>query len=688
MFNLRRHIGAAICAASIITLLIAEGCASIGNPSGGPRDERPPRFIAANPAPGALDVPVDQERIRITFDELVNVKDAFSKVIVSPPGTSTPRVSSLGKTVTVQFADSLLPNTTYTVDFADAIEDNNEANRLENFAYTFSTGPSIDTLRISGRVLSARALEPMQLKLVGVHRIPDASYPGSEADNDSIRPSDNPADILHSVNRKLFTEKFYRVARTDDRGRFSIEGLPAGQYRIYALDDANSDYLFTNPDEEVGFLDVTLTPSAEETVATDSIFDLKLGRLDTVTQRRRTVFLPNDILIRSFLTARKQQFIQKYERVDTTRINLLFNAPMAAMPEVKVVGLPDGVDWAITEKSVGNDTLSFWIKNPSLIATDTIRLAIAYPMLDSLQRYVEKRDTLRFTADRTRLREAAAKAAKELEKSLKKNARKGKDKKEKDESDVDSITIPIPLLKTEFIAGNIQDPTRALIIQTATPLASLDPAGVRLEIKKDTLWTPGAPPLISIDSLNPRRISVRPEKWEYDTQYRFTVDSLALQGLYGLHNAKIEHEFKTKAEREYCSLTLRLTDWPAGVPAFVELLNASDTPTAVAKVENGSAIFRYLTPGKYYARVIADLNGNALWDAGDPLANLPAEETFYYPKAFNIKQNWNKDESWAVFATAVDLMKPEILLKNKPTQPKNRSNTSKQKEEEDEEEEE
>lgn len=140
----------------LLSATLIASCASIGNPSGGPRDEDPPRFVRANPAPGSVNV--DRKRIDIEFDELVNVKDAFQKVVVSPTSKSVPRVSSLGKKVTVQFNDSLLPNTTYTIDFANSIEDNNENNKLQGFTYSFSTGPTLDTLQISGMVLSADAM--------------------------------------------------------------------------------------------------------------------------------------------------------------------------------------------------------------------------------------------------------------------------------------------------------------------------------------------------------------------------------------------------------------------------------------------------------------------------------------------------------------------------------------------------
>ncbi len=654
----------------LIAVLIAvpaliEGCASIGNPSGGPRDERPPRFVSATPPPGSVDIPVNKERFVINFDELVEVKDPTTKVIVSPPSAGIPRVSSLGKRVIINFRDSLEPNTTYTIDFADAIQDLNEGNPLKNFAYTFSTGPATDTLRIAGRVLSAREMEPMQLKLVGLHRVTD-----DETDSGSA----NPLNFNQSLHKKLFTKKFDYVGRTDDRGRFSIEGLSPGRYRVYALDDMNSDYLFTNSDEEVAFLDVIVSPSSVEAVATDSIYNLKTGILDTVVQRRRTMFLPNDLVLRSAKSGRAQQFIEKYERIDSTRINLIFHAPNREIPEIRIVGLPDGPDRYVLERSATNDTLALWLKSPALVSADTLRLSVSYSRLDSIQQYTLKTDTLRLTTDRTAINKARKQAQQQLEKEARRLAKEASRAKKGDTKNTsesaDSLKPSVPLLKVEFPQAGTVDFMRPLLFRTSVPAAGIDTTGFRLEQKVDTVWKAIPLPALQRDSLNPRQFMLGGD-WSPNTQYRLTVDSLAIKGLYGLNNGKIEQEFKTRDEKGYCSLRLNLTDWPSGRPAFAELLNQSDNPVAVTPVKDGTAYFAYINPGKYYLRLIDDLNGDGKWQSGDPLINLQPEQSFYYPKAITIKQNWNKVESWSVLATPLDQMKPEAILKNKPTRPKN-----------------
>ncbi len=392
--------------------LLTAACASIGNPSGGARDEQPPRFVRANPAPYATDVPVTIEKINIDFDELINVKDAFSKVVVSPPSKSVPRVASQGHRVTVTFSDTLLENTTYTINFADAIEDNNEANPLENFSYTFSTGPYVDSLRIAGRVLSAQAMEPMQGKIVGVHRLADAPADSlaSAIAADSIAAREQA--VVDSI---VFRRQFDRVARTDDRGRFSIEGLAPGRYRVFALDDANTDYIYSSPDEEFAFYEEVVEPYALPAVATDTIYNLKLGTIDSITTRQRSIFYPNDLLLRSFLTSRKQQYITNYQRQDSTRLNLTFNAPNSPLPEISLVGATDLKDWYIMERSAKGDSLTLWLKSRGLVSNDTLRMAISYLKPDSLNRYVATNDTLRFTTDRPRKPKADNKKKKDAQ---------------------------------------------------------------------------------------------------------------------------------------------------------------------------------------------------------------------------------------------------------------------------------
>lgn len=644
-----------------IFLLIAVSCASIGNPTGGPRDEDPPIFVRANPAPGSVNV--NRQKIDIDFNEIVTVKDAFTNVVVSPPSKQVPRVSSNGRRVTVTFNDTLQDSTTYTIDFGNSIQDNNEGNKLPSFTYMFSTGPEIDTLQISGMVLSAENLEPQQGILVGVYS--------------------NLSDTAFS------TLPFERLAKTDDRGRFSILGLKPGEYRIFALQDLDNDYHRANPEEAMAFYDYTLYPSSERIMTTDTLFNLLTGAVDTVVERERTLFLPNDILLRSFESDVKPQYLQKYERQDSTRLNFIFNSKSDSLPKITAVGFEDLQDWYVVEKSAKNDSVTFWIKEPSIVSLDSLRIAATYLRTDSAQNLSEITDTLRFYYSRD-LKNALANAAKEREKAQKEKEKEMEKALKNGEEYKDSVVEikPTPL-GFKVTSPSTQEVYLPLYMEFETPLTSLDTMAFHLEVQVDTLWKPVDKPYKAgpVDSNNPRKLKIE-FPWNFETQYKLTVDSLAALGIYGAVSDPLEFSFKTKSEDDYSSVIFNISNFTDTIPAFIELLNASDAPVRREKVEGNKAVFKYLPPGKYYARIFEDHNGNGLYDTGNLDSIRQPDVSYYYPKMINVKQNWDKEESWDVFSTPVDMMKPYALLKNKPEADKKRKGKKKENDYDEEEEEE
>lgn len=669
---------------SLITvfLTIVASCASIGNPTGGPRDEDPPIFVRANPAPGSVNV--TRDKVEIEFNEIVNVKDAFTKVVVSPVSKEVPRVSSQGRKVTVTFNDTLVPNTTYTIDFGNSIEDNNEGNKLQGFTYTFSTGPEIDTLQISGMVLSSDALEPQQGMLVGVYS--------------------NLSDTAFS------TLPMERIAKTDDRGRFSIKGLKPGSYRIFALNDVDNDYKRANPEEATAFYDFLLSPTTERVMATDTVYNLLTGEVDTVLSRERTRFLPNDILLRSFESDYKSQYLQKYERLDSTRLSFIFNAPSDSLPQLTALGFEELENWYVLERSAKNDTLTYWITEPSILSLDSLRIAARYLRTDTNRNLTAFNDTLRFYYSRD-FKNALANAAKEKEKALKekeKEREKELKRKEKEREKLmatypDSVFEEIDLaveiredsipekpnpLEFKIIGQATHDVFQPIFVEFSTPLTRLDTGAFHLETMVDSIWNPVPLPWkpVPSDTINPRTLKIE-YPWQYSTQYRVTVDSLAATGIYGLESDPTEFSFKTKADDDYSAFIFEITNFIDSVPAFMELLSTSDAPVRRVPVVNGKAEFRYLPAGKYYARIYEDFNGNGIYDTGNLDSLQQPDLVYYYPKMLNIKKNWERSETWNVFETAIDLMKPENIKKNKPeADKKNRNRRNNQEEEEEEEE--
>lgn len=639
--------------AALLTLLYS--CASIGNPSGGPRDEDPPRFVRANPAPGATNVKTT--KVAVEFDELVNVKDAFSKVVVSPYMKTMPKVSSSGRRVIVDFGDSLMANTTYSIDFADAIEDNNEGNKLKNFTYSFSSGETIDTLIMSGIVLSARELEPQKGVLVGVY----------EDLSDTV--------FMHRPPT--------RIARTDDRGRFSIRGLRQVPYRIYALDDKDADYRYANPEEDIAFERTMFLPSSMREETFDTIWNIKTGAVDTVVSRQRTVFTPNTVLLRTFNVNLKPQYVVNYERRDSTVLHYIFNSPQTSLPQLALgiaddataeedaVILPgdsvrrrllrEGRDYTL-QRSATNDTLTYWLRNPELILSDTLDIATGYNRLDSAYNPVGYVDLLQFVHNRPK-----PLSEKELEKQRKKAEREGKKQRniQLPGSNVQDSIARITLSMKSLSSGSL-DVNQPFVMEFATPLERIDTSAFRLSVKRDTVFVPLTGWKLSpADTLgNPRYKIEYP--WEYEGEYKVEADTIAAIGIYGKPTRPFSQEFKIKGEDEYCELTFNIVGLEPGEHAFVELLNSSDAVVRSAVVENNEAYFPFLAPGKYYARLIEDFNGNGRYDTGNFVKQQMPEVSYYYPKVVNLKKNWDKSETWNLWETAVDLQKPDAVKKNKP----------------------
>jgi hypothetical protein len=587
---------------------------------------------------------VDKDKIEIVFDELVNVKDAFSNVVVSPTASSVPKVSTSGHKVIVSFQDTLEPNTTYTIDFGNSIEDINEGNKINNFAYWFSTGETIDTLQISGMVLDSRTLEPQQSVLVGIHSNPD--------DTCFIR------------------KRLERVAKTDDKGRFTIRGIKPGNYRVYSLGDINNDFKWDNPEENIAFMDTQVSPWAERGIVTDTIFNLKTGEVDSIKRRERTMFYPNDILLNSFNINYKSQYLVKNERLDSTRISLIFNAPQKHLPNLSVVGAPGLTEWYKLERNANSDSLIYWIKPKSLIQTDTLRISINYERTDTAKNLVWGCDTLRLITAR--------------QKTSKQPASKKKEKK-------DTISTPeIRMVNIKPLTGATQEVYSPVIIEFDEPIEHFDKSKWHLSELVDSLIIPvKSPPIIEKrDSLSQRHISIT-YPWQFEKKYKLEADSLAVETLYGLTNKKFEYSFTTRKEEEYTHLKLNISGLEDGIPAFVELLNSSDNPVRTAIVDaTGTAVFKYLLPGTYYARIVEDANGNGIYDTGSFEPPIQPEATAYYPKKLSLKAGWDREESWNINEIPLDKQKPYEIKKNKSESDKKRSSTNKDNSETDEDEDE
>ena len=600
-----------VCSLFFICLMYA--CASVGTPTGGPEDRTPPRFVSSTPLPNSLNI--TGNKIEIVFDELIVVDKPMDKVIITPPQVQFPVIKAMGKKVLIELKDTLRPNTTYTIDFADAISDNNEKNPLENFSFAFSTGDVVDSLIVAGTLLNAQNLEPMPGILIGLHENPEDS---------------------------AFTRlPFFRTSKTNERGQFWIRNIAPGTYRIYALNDMNRNYRFDQPGEEIAFEDSLVIPSFYPDMRLDTVWKDSIT-IDTIIQTDFNHFIPDDIVLFLFKEKSERQYLRKSERSEAYKFSLSFNAPVDSLPEIRFLNAENREDFAVIEYTEGRSILNYWLKDSLVYNIDTLQIEASFYKSDSLNMLVWNTDTLSLFQ----------------RKVPRKENRKDKDKKEE----------KIVFLGAAIEASSSMDVFDTIKVKFTEPLVSFDPAQVLLLQKIDTVrWDTLSFSTIQ-DENNPMIYRIH-RRWDYEKEYKISIDSAAFTGIYGKWNDKQSVSFKTKNENEYGHLYVNFSGIEAG--GFCELLDASDKVVRKATLKDEGALFMNLKPSKYYLRYIVDVNENGIWDTGNYGQKQHPERVYYYPGYVEIRQNWRIEQNWDVAETPIIWQKPLDITKNKPKEKKN-----------------
>lgn len=614
----------------VLAFLLLVSCAKMGQPDGGWYDETPPKVIGAEPADGGVNV--KSKKVSIYFDEYIKLDNPTEKVVVSPPQLETPEIKSAGKKITVSLVDSLKPNTTYTIDFSDAISDNNENNPMGNFTYSFSTGEVIDTMEVSGYVLESENLEPIKGILVGLY--------SDQADS------------------AFKTKPMLRVSRTDSRGRFVIKGIAPGSYRIYALQDMDGNYMFNQKSEKLAFTHDVIVPSSKPDVRQDTIWTDSL-HIKSIDQVNYTHFLPDNIVLRAFSEILTDRYFLKAERKEANYFSLFFSYGDSILPQIRGLNFDDK-DAFIVESNEQKDSITYWLRDTALVNQDTLQVEMAYRMTDSTGVLVDKLDTLELLS-----KQPYAKRQKQLNKELEDWTKKQEKLKKKGEP-YDSI-MPTKPLQVQVAVSSQLDPDKNIRFTFPTPLAKADTAGIHLYAKHDTLWYRAPFEFKPIPNKN-REYELRGE-WRPDIEYSLEVDSAAFQDIYGLVSNPVKQGFKVSSLDEYGTLLVNITSLD-DKPLLVQLLNGQDQVVKEVKAVNGVAEFYYLKPEKYYMRMIVDSNGNGKWDTGDYDKDQQAEDVYYYPTSIECKAKWDITESWDPASTPLARQKPGAITKQKPDKEK------------------
>ena len=623
----------------LLTLTLVAACARMGNPDGGWYDETPPRVVGASPTEKATGVKT--RKLHIRFNEFIKIENATENVVVSPPQLESPDIKAGGKSIDIELKDSLKANTTYTVDFSDAITDNNEGNPLGNYTYSFSTGEHIDTMEVSGWVLAAENLEPVKGILVGLY-----------------------ANLADSAFR---TQPMLRVAKTDGRGHFVIRGIAPGKYRVYALQDVDGDYHLTQKGEQMAFNREVIVPSSKPDVRQDTLWRDSL-RIDSISRVSYTHFLPDNIMLRAFTHVQTDRFFTKAERTLPECFSLVFTAGSNELPQLRGLNFNNAERAFIVMPTAKKDTITYWIKDSALINQDTLRMQMQYWSTDTTGQLRMKQDTIEVLA-----KTPYAKRLKEKQKKAE-EWKKAQDKAQKKGEPFETIMRP-EALKVEVKVNNSIAPDENVRIELPTPLQSLDSTKVHLYSKRDTLWyearyrlrvREGADSLAPVGTnlLHKRWLELQAE-WKPGVEYSFELDSLALTDIYGTTSGKIKQGFKVREDKEFATLAVSLTALTDS-NVVVQLLNGQDAVVKQTRALAGTANFYYLQPATYYLRLFVDRNGNGRWDTGDFYRGEEPETVYYFPEEIECKANWDATRTWNPTAKPLNEQKPGKITKQKP----------------------
>jgi len=231
-----------------LLLVLLSGCAKRGTITGGLKDTLSP--VLKNSFPKNYSTGFKEKSFKLTFDEYIKLKGISKQLIVSPPLKKAPEVlpTTASKEITVKFNDTLQPNTTYSFNFGESIQDNNEGNPYKQFKYVFSTGTYIDSLTLSGTIKDAINKKTDNFVSVMLYDVNDKF-------SDSVIYKQNPRYITNTL---------------DSSTVFKLENLKAGKYLLVALKDENSNYKFDPKQEKIAFRKEYIT------VPNDTLYELEL----------------------------------------------------------------------------------------------------------------------------------------------------------------------------------------------------------------------------------------------------------------------------------------------------------------------------------------------------------------------------------------------------------------------------
>ncbi len=556
------------------------GCAKISSPSGGPRDKEPPVITKSVPLNGTRNF--KGKGIVVSFNEYVILDKINEKFMVSPPMRKKPLVFTRGKGVRIEFDDKLRDSTTYTFYFQDAIRDLNEGNPINNYQFVFATGPVIDSLSVTGNVYNAYNLEVPENTLVLLY---------SEMADSAV--------VKHLPDY---------ITRVEKKGEFRIDNVRPGNYRLYALKDADNSKNYNLKDEEFAFMaePVNIVPTKNFLpVKKDTVVVKKPvnGKVTEKVPEKPPVKGEYQLIL--FAAEKKAHYLTSSSRKLPYQMIYTLSLPPDSMKfEFSIPGT--GKDAYYIENSKNNDTFRIWLTDSTVYSQPQISTIVEYPFTDSLGVTGQKKDTIimRYLAPRPPRTKVIRRT---------------------------------PYIVNNGIMSGLIRPDRQIVLTAQTPFRQPDTSQLKLyELLKDERVK--LPFRLIKDSTNSCRYFMN-ANLRQGKSYLFIADSAAFGNFYGEYSDSTGTKFSVMTPESFGKLTINIKNYEGD--RIIQLLdNTEKLVREVYMKKDGKLEFPLLEKGFYRLRAIFDLNGNGKWTTGDFDTHRQPEPVSYYPTEIEIKVNW------------------------------------------------
>jgi hypothetical protein len=582
-----------------LVLVITGGCAKMVAPTGGPKDEQHPLIEEINPANYSTNF--KSKKVKIAFDEFIQLKDLKQNLIISPLLDTQPEISIKGKSLHINFEQAFEDSTTYNIYFGNTVQDYNEGNPIENFQYVFSTGDKIDSMSVQGQVLNSFNLLPEKDVFIMLYNTKYDSIPYKEIPN--------------------------YISKTNEEGIFRISNIRMDSYKLFCIRDLNKNYLFDMPDEDIAFIDTLIHFDLMSHEIVDTIYfpdslnfnenpkNITINSIDTIIKSIENYYSVPDLTLMLFNENKRVQYLANSKRDSRQKIEFMFNKSIKDSIIFELSDTTIKTDWYIKESSINNDTVFYWLTDSIIYKKEYIDVTLSYQKEDSNLVYQWFTDSLslRFF---------------EKEQSRKKN----------EEVTKPSITTKISVKNKGSLHLN-----KSIIFSFEQPLSGVDNSKINLLNVVDSVDYMLD---FNINKVNDKlRVYELESVFPEDSTFKLEIYPGAFTDISNNTNDTTIVQFKVRKLDSYGKLLANIEGVDSSFQVIAQVILPGKEKEKILRekiIDKDQIIeFKLLDPKEYIFKVILDKNKNGKWDSGDYLKHNLPEEVLYYEKEIKLRANWD-----------------------------------------------